>query len=124
MPLYNTSAAAAAMGVTPKWLDNLLSHNRIDAVPSESQGIARRLSIAAVTQLVLAKELTESLDLPSPAALRLAGRLLESQSGDIRVSPTLRITLSIDDLKANVLERLTRAVEIAPTPRRGRPPKR
>ena len=124
MPLYNTSTAAAAMGVTPKWLDNLLSHNRIDIVRSDSQGVARRLSVAAVTQLVLAKELIENLDLPSPAALRIAGTLLASPSGESRLSPTLRISVSIDDLRTDVLERLTRAVEVAPTPRRGRPPKR
>ena len=124
MPLYNTSTAAAAMGVSPKWLDNLLSHNRIDVVQSDSQGVARRLSVAAVTQLVLAKELIENLDLSSAAALRIAGTLMASPSGDFQLSPTLRISLSIDDLKTDVLERLTRAVEVAPTPRRGRPPKR
>lgn len=124
MPLYNTSTAATAIGVTPKWLDNLLSHNHLDAVPSESQGVARRLSVSAVTLIVLAKELIENLDLPSPAALRIATTLMASPSGDIQLSPVLRLSLSTDELRANVLDRLARAVEVAPTPRRGRPPKR
>jgi hypothetical protein len=124
MPLYNTATAAVAMGVTPKWLDNLLSHNNIDGLQSDSQGVARRLSIATVTVLVLTKELIDALELPAPIALRIATAIVANPDGELLLSPTVHLTLRADDLRLDVLDRLTRAVEIAPTPRRGRPPKR
>jgi hypothetical protein len=124
MPLYNTTTTAAVLGVTPKWLDNLLSHNDIAGLSKESQGVARRLSISAITTLAVAKELIDVLNLPSPAALRLAERILSNQSCEVAVSPNLTITLRADLLKADILSRLARAVETVPAPRRGRPPKR
>ena len=124
MPLYNTSTTASVLGVTPKWLDNLLSHNDIRDLPTDAQGVARRLSISAITTLALAKELMDALFLPSPAALNLAERILASPPGEVAVSPNLTLTLRSDLLKADILRRLAHAVETVPAPRRGRPPKR
>ena len=124
MPLYNTATAVAVLDVTPKWLDNLLSHNTIDGLQSESQGVARRLSLTTITVLVLTKELIDTLELNASAALRVAARVFDDPSGELVISPRLRIAIQKDALKADVLAQLARAVEIAPTPRRGRPPKR
>ncbi len=124
MPLFNTATTASALGVTPKWLDNLLSHNNLAGLPQESQGVARRLSISVITQLALAKELIDQLGVPSPAALAIAARALQEPPGECYLSPHLRLSLDIASLKSQVLDRLTHAVETAPTPRRGRPPKR
>jgi hypothetical protein len=124
MPLYNTITAAAALGVTPKWLDNILSHNEMDGVQRSSQGISRRLSLSAITTLSLAKELIDSLHISTSAALNIAARLAEDSAGDLILSPRLRVIIRTDLIKTDVLTRLTRAVESSPTPRRGRPPKR
>lgn len=124
MPLYNTSTTAAALGVTPKWLDNLLSHNEIAGLSQESQGVARRLSLASVTQIALAKELIDELDLSARSALQIAQRILEEPDGSLTLSPRLALQVSINELRAHVLAQLAHAVEIAPSPRRGRPPKR
>ncbi len=124
MPLYNTATAAAAIEVSPKWLDNLLSHNDIADIQIQSQGVARRLSLSAITQLLLVKQLIDTLNLPSPCAIRLAESLLSSSSGEVPLSPLLHLSLRPDAFRADVLARLARAVEAAPTPRRGRPPKR
>ncbi|MEO7041710.1 MAG: hypothetical protein ABI035_05565 [Gemmatimonadaceae bacterium] len=124
MPSYNTATVASALGVTPKWLDNLLSHNDLDGSHRISQGVARRLSFATVTILSLAKELIDTVGMKAPAAIELASQLLNSTDGDLIVSPRLRIKVQADSLQANVLDSLARAVEIAPSPRRGRPPKR
>ncbi len=124
MPLYNTATTAAALGVTAKWLDNLLSHNEIDGLHQESQGVARRLSLASVTQIALAKDLIDELAMPARAALRAASRILRETDGNLTLSPLLDVRVSPTELRAYVLDRLSRAVEIAPSPRRGRPPKR
>ena len=124
MPLYNTTTTAAALGVKPKWLDNLLSHNDIQGLQSESQGVSRRLSLGTVITLALAKELIDTIGLPAPAALRLAVRINNNPVSEIALSPHLSVSTRADALKAAVLSRLAGAVEVAPTPRRGRPPKR
>ena len=124
MPLYNTATAAAALDASHKWLDNILSHNDIEGVQSDTQGVSRRLSLSSIILLSLAKQLGESLEINSAAALRIATRISASQSGDISISPRLRVLVDLDGIRADILADLERAVEIAPTPRRGRPPKR
>lgn len=124
MPIYNTATTAAALGVSPKWLDNLLSHNDIHGVDTESQGVARRLPLAAVNILALAMDLIDDLAIPAPAALRLASRILSANGGELVVSSGIRLSVDLQALHSRVLEQLARAVETAPTPRRGRPPKR
>ncbi len=124
MPLYNTATTAAALGVTAKWLDNLLSHNEIDGLYPEAQGVARRLSLASVTQIALAKDLIDELAMPARAALQAASRILREPGGNLILSPLLDVRVSPTELRAYVLDRLSDAVEMAPSPRRGRPPKR
>lgn len=125
MPLYNTATSATAIGVTTKWLDNLLSHHDIPGVQSEAQGVSRRLSLAAVTQIALAKDLIDLMSLPVPGALRIAADLLDDPSGGrFGAVPALRITLDLNQFQSAVLANLANAVELAPTRRRGRPPKR
>lgn len=124
MPSYNTATVASALGVTQKWLDNLLSHNDLDGAQRVMQGVARRLSFATVTTLSLAKELIDTVGMKAPAAIELASQILNSSTGELIVSPRLRIKVQTDSLQADVLDSLARAVEIAPSPRRGRPPKR
>jgi hypothetical protein len=124
MPLYNTPTVATAIGVTGKWLDNLLSHNHIPGVQSESQGVPRRLSLAAVTQIVLIKDLVDLLNVPASTAVKVAASLLADPSGKSSGDSPMRIIIDLDAFRAGVLESLARAVELAPTRRRGRPPKR
>lgn len=124
MPLYNSTTAAIAIGVTSKWLDNLLSHNRIPGVQSESQGVARRLSLTAVIQIALTRDLIDLLNVPVPTAVSVAAAILADPGGRNTGDSPLRISVDLDQFRAGMLESLARAVELAPTRRRGRPPKR
>jgi hypothetical protein len=123
MPLYNTSTTAAAIGVSAKWLDNLLSHNKVEGVQSERQGVARRLAFPAVATVALAHEIVTSSSIPVAAALRIAGELLASTDGVARLTPSLTLALDAPAFRAELLERLAQAVEDAPRPVRGRPRK-
>jgi hypothetical protein len=124
MPLYNTSTTAAAIGASAKWLDNLLSHNKVDGVQSERQGVARRLAFPAVATVALAHEIVTASSVPLSAALRLAGELLASPSGSTPISPSLTLSIDVSAFRATLLGRLAQAVEDAPRPVRGRPRKR
>src|SRR3569833_908744 len=120
MPLYNTATVAAAIGASPKWLDNLLSHNKIDGVSGGKQGVQRRLSADAVRIVALTKELIEHAALSAPAAVGIAATLVAATSPDGRTAPTNRVRLSPSvwlELDVSALEReisagLAHAIEI------------
>lgn len=120
MPLYNTATVAVALGVSPKWLDNLLSHNKIDGVDGERQGIARRLSFDTIRTIAIARELTTALELTVPAALRLAARIVAG--AEVDRSAVVSISVDLDALDRQLRAGLAHAVEVTPHPVRGRPP--
>lgn len=137
MPLYNTATVATALGASPKWLDNLLSHNKIDGVSGGRQGVRRRLSVDAVRTVALVRELIEHAGLSTAGAVRLAATLVAGASAEaaplhvpegmrqrVRVSPALWVELDVAALDQEVSRGLAHAVEITPHPVRGRPRRR
>jgi hypothetical protein len=66
--------------------------------------------------------LTKELGVPLAAAVELAEKLV--RNGGAHKSPAgVDVRLDLQRLRSAMLERLENAVEIAPIPRRGRPPK-
>jgi hypothetical protein len=125
MRAYTVATTAVTLRVQPKWLDNVLSQNDIDGVIKRRQGVARRLTPQAVITLDLALRLTKALHAAIPAALRLAQQLRQHPEGaGIDVGEGLRLSIDLRRLEADVTERLAQAVEIAPSPPRGRPRRR
>lgn len=121
MPLYNTATTATALEVPPKWLDNLLSHNKIDGVTSKRQGVARRLSLSAVERVAIVRDLSFTLGLSAVAALRVAEHLLQEPGRSYAISPSVTLSLDVAALSREIAGRLAHAVEVAPHPLRGRP---
>ncbi|HEY0528926.1 MAG TPA: hypothetical protein VGD02_08855 [Gemmatimonadaceae bacterium] len=119
---YTIATAALALDVSSKWLDNTLSHFRIDGVLQARQGIARRLTIESLTILSVAILLTHSLEVPLGRAIMIAQQLIATR-GRYFADDTLELVIDLPALHSQLLKRLERAVEIAPVPRRGRPPK-
>jgi hypothetical protein len=119
---YTIGTAALALDLPSKWLDNTLSHIRVAGVRQTKQGIARRISIEGLVILAVAALLIKQLELPLLAAINLAEKLASNEG--LYTSPEgIGIRLDLERFKSHLLERLERAVEIAPIPRRGRPPK-
>jgi hypothetical protein len=120
---YTVAATAVALGVPPKWVDNVLSHHQVPGVLQERQGIARRVTPEAVLVLDIALKLVDSLALPLPDALKTAQRLVAARESGIELPGVTSIHLRADvkNLTDDLIIRLERAVEITPTPRRGRP---
>ena len=127
MPLYNTAICAEALAVTPKWLDNLLSHHHpLDNphnLPPTRQGVARRLSTEVIEVIAVARVLSEHTGIPIGTALRIARDLCAAQHARIDLSPAIAITIDLPQLRNDLSTRLARAMEITPQPQRGRPPK-
>lgn len=129
MPLYNTATVAAAIGASPKWLDNLLSHNKIEGVIGGRQGVGRRLSADAVRIVALTKELIEHSALSTPAAVGIAATIVGGTSPDgrtapgnrVRLSPSVWLELDVSALEREISAGLAHAIEVTPRPPRGRP---
>jgi len=119
---YTIAAAALALDMPLKWLDNVLSHNQVRGIHQSRQGVARRLTIEGLLILTIATLLTRDLGVPLASALELAQRMAVSD-GTYTSPAGVRIQLHLEALKARLLERLANAVEIAPSPKRGRPAK-
>jgi hypothetical protein len=118
---YTIATAALALGTSVKWLDNVLSHNRVPGVAQERQGISRRLTVEALLILALAVLLIQELGLPTSKAITLAEGLTRND-GRYSAHQGLNLNLDLAPFRLQLLERLENAVEIAPIPKRGRPP--
>jgi hypothetical protein len=118
---YTIATAALALGLPTKWLDNVLSHNKVLGIRQARQGVARRFSIDGLLVLAIAVLLIQDLGLSTPRAIALAEHIAKN---DGRYDSLRGITLQFDlsAFQARLLERLESAVEIAPLPQRGRPP--
>lgn len=121
MPLYNCSSTAAALGVSSKWLDNLLSHNNIDGVSRARQGVPRRLSSDAVVTIAIANQLNAAAGVPIATALQLATQLVETENHTVQLGSGLTLSVDVTFLRSTVSAQLAQAVELTPTPPRGRP---
>src|SRR6266480_2879688 len=119
---YTIATAALALDMSTKWLDNTLSHHRIAGVVQYRQGIARRLTVDGLLILSLALALSKELSATVAGAINIAQKLVAA--GGVYVSPDgMRIELDLEAFRTRLLARLEVAVEAAPLPRRGRPPK-
>ena len=119
---YTIATAALALGTSVKWLDNVLSHNRVPGVAQERQGISRRLTVEGLLVLALAVLLIQQLGLPTSKAIALAEDLARHE-GRYSTQQGLNLGLDLPSFRIRLLESLENAVEIAPIPKRGRPPR-
>ena len=118
---YTVATAALALGMAIKWVDNVLSHNEIGGIRQERQGIARRLSIEGLTILALTALLIHELGVPTTRAIAIAEGIIEANGRHVG-KDGLIVEIDLPTFQASLLERLENAVEVAPVPRRGRPP--
>jgi hypothetical protein len=119
---YTVAAAAVTLGMSTKWIDNVLSHHTVPGVARSRQGVSRRLTPQAILSLEIAIRLSNALSIPVARSLELAARLVRER-GELSAGKGLTLALDIEVIQAELAERLANAVEIAPLPRRGRPSK-
>lgn len=118
---YTVATAALALGMPAKWVDNILSHNKVLGIRQERQGIARHLSIEGLLILALTALLIDELDLSTAKAISVAEGIVKNR-GRYLAQQGLSVQIDVPVFQAHLIERLENAVEIAPQPRRGRPP--
>lgn len=123
MRAYTVVASAVTLGVDMKWLDNVLSHHRVVGVFQQKQGISRRVTPAALLTLEIAARLGRAFAIPMAPALEIAADLIQAREKGIKPPEilSLRLVADVDVIADELNARLERAVEMSPTPRRGRP---
>ena len=118
---YTVVTSAVALGVDYKWLDNLLSHHAVAGVRQARQGVSRTVPYSSLRIIAIALELAAGLQAPLPHALTWAHRISSGENpGSVG---RVRIEVDLGGIDNWLGERLAYAVEVAPIPRRGRPPK-
>ena len=118
---YTIATAALALNISPKWLDNILSHYRVSGVVQERQGVSRRITIDGLLTLSITQLLTVDLGLTVNRALQIAEELIAGEGAS--ASGSLKLELDLVELRTRLISQLESAVEVAPLPRRGRPPR-
>ena len=124
MPLYDVTAAAHAIDLDPKQLDNLLSRNALLGIEKQKRGIARRLTPDLVVTIRLAKELAEAFQLSTGSLFWLAQRIVQEHRNELPVSAFATLNVDLEGLRAATLDQLDAAVEVVGRRKRGRPPTR
>jgi hypothetical protein len=119
-----------------KSFDNFLLRIGSDAIPAGRQGVERRIALALLEELLLAKELNGTLGVPAKEAYHTACRLLGRPAaetpasdpdefvGSLRIGTFVQLGADLSTLRAELQRRYETAVETVVRPQRGRPPKR
>jgi hypothetical protein len=118
---YDVAVSALALGIEPKWIDNVLSHFALPGVEQEAQGKSRRLDDRAVLRLAVLIRLQRDLGIPIGKAIPLASQLVDAGSV---VTGDVVVTVDVERLRDSLAAQLANAVEVAVAPVRGRPPQR
>ena len=118
---YTIATAALALSTPVKWLDNILSHHQVTGVMQERQGVTRKLTVDGLVVLALMILLIQDLGLAAARAIAVAEEISKNE-GRYRSPQGLILEFDFPSFRARLLERLENAVEIAPIPKRGRPP--
>ena len=123
MRAYTVATTAVTIGVTRKWVDNVLSHHMVLGVLQERQGIVRRVTPTGLMTLEISASLVRAMNIPIAQALEIAAHLIAMKGTEFQIPGALaiRISADIDAIGDELNVRLERAIEISPTPKRGRP---
>lgn len=121
MRAVTAATAAEVTGFELKAFDNFLARATLEGLESGRQGRARRIPVAVLPTLLLARQLSEVLGIPAARAGALAKEL--AAGGTARYGP---LTLSVDAgaLREAADSRLETAIETAVRRPRGRPRRR
>lgn len=133
MRAVTAATAADILELWQKSFYNLLLRIGPDAIAPGRQGMERRIPVALIEDLLLTRELSSGLAIPTRDAFQLARRLLGRSPGtgrpDLRVAfvgslhigEFIQLGTDVTALRHHVQARLEGAVETVVRRRRGRP---
>src|SRR6185436_3522071 len=116
MRAYTVAATAVTLGVSRKWVDNVLSHHRVNGVHQARQGILRRVTPSGLLNLEIALGLGRVLGIPIARALDISNDLMAARGGEIQLSgpPLITLRVDVDTMERALNARLEHALEMTP----------
>ena len=120
--IYTTLEAAAAIGIEPKRLDNILTASGRHLIGRGAQGKARTIGADVIELVAIALLLERDTGLRIGPALRMASAIRASPDGTIPIGRLGSLRFDVTRLKSLIQDALADAVEGPAAPRRGRPP--
>lgn len=121
MRAYTVAATAVTLGVTRKWIDNVLSHHSVEGVLHAKQGIQRQVTPIGLLSLEIALGLGRSMNIPIGRALEMSSRLISAKGEEVAFGSAIRLRADVESISRQLDYRLERALEMTPIPKRGRP---
>lgn len=123
MRSLTTAAAAAALGVDRKLLDNILSKEACYLIGKGARGRARRIDFPALQRIAIALVLARDLGVSVARGLKLAEAVLVDENrGAVAIGSLIRLQFDLPQLNRAVEEAVVDTLEGFVTPKRGRPP--
>jgi hypothetical protein len=113
------------LGVTAKWVDNVVSEIQLPGVVRLRRGVERRIGDDGLLALALCLVLRDELGIPTVRAARLAGDVVSKprESRDEYRTRRLSLRFKLADLEREIHERMRDAADAVAQVRRGRPPR-
>jgi hypothetical protein len=103
-----------------KWVDNLLSQHRLMDVLPDNRRASRRITDSALLRMAAIRTLHIELGMSVAQAVAFSTPLIESAELS---AGHLRLMIDLTAIRQRLDERLAFALESAPQPRKGRPPR-
>jgi hypothetical protein len=118
----STDAAAAALGVSRKTLDNILAREARHLLQPGSQGRSRRIPIPALERIAVALILNRDVGITVSRGLEVSEELLRAASAHVELGPLTTLTFDVAKLRAALDRSIGDVLESIAEPTRGRPP--
>jgi hypothetical protein len=119
MKTLSTNAAAAALGVERKTLDNILAREARSLLKSGSRGRSRRIPVSVLERVAVALILNRDAEIGLARGLELAEGLLDESS--ISLGPLTTLAFDVTRLRKTLERSIDDALESIAEPTRGRP---
>jgi hypothetical protein len=121
MRTFSTDTSAAALGISRKALDNILSREGRGLLARGRQGRSRRIQIDALERITVALILKRDLGVGITRGLQLAAALLVAPGGQAAVGVLGTLTLDVPRLRRTLEIAVDDALEGVAPKLRGRP---
>jgi len=121
MKSLSTAAAAAALGIDRKALDNVLAREASSLVASGRRGRSRRIPMAALERIAVALVLSRDLGVGIARGLELAAAIIAAPASSIPAGSLCTVTFEVARLRHALERAVDEALESIAEPVRGRP---
>ena len=121
---YSVRTAALALGVSAKWIDNVLFQHDIPGVVSSRQGVERGISDLGIRTLEIVRVCSQELGIPVSRAVEIAVATTNAPAARFVTPSGVELHVPVDAIEQRLRERLVDAIEATPRVPRGRPRRR